>query len=172
MTRCLFVLAILVVNVGQAFSHHCAGTAREIKPDLSASARQVYVKKLSEARTAYAANPSDAEAIIWLGRRTAYLGEYKAAIRIFTDGIAKFPNDARLYRHRGHRLITLRCFDDAITDLKKAGSCLKVGYDEVEPDGLPNAKNVPTSTLAVEYSLSFRTCYYLKGDWSRAPQHL
>ena len=168
MTRCLFVLAILVVNVGQAFSHHCAGTAREIKPDLSASARQVYVKKLSEARTAYAANPSDAEAIIWLGRRTAYLGEYKAAIRIFTDGIAKFPNDARLYRHRGHRLITLRCFDDAITDLKKAGFLLKVGYDEVEPDGLSNAKNVPTSTLQSNIHYHLGLANYLKGDWSRA----
>ena len=79
MTRCLFVLAILVVNVGQAFSHHCAGTAREIKPDLSASARQVYVKKLSEARTAYAANPSDAEAIIYSNTKpkNTYIGVSK-----------------------------------------------------------------------------------------------
>jgi hypothetical protein len=93
MTRCLFILAILAANIGQAYGHHCAASAREIRPELSASARENYEQKLSEAKAEHTASPSDADAVVWLGRRTAYLGEYKAAIKIFTDGVAKFPND-------------------------------------------------------------------------------
>lgn len=171
MTKCLFIVAILVVNVVQAYGQDCAASAREIKPELSASARENYEKKLSEARTIYAANPSDVDAIIWLGRRTAYLGEYKAAIKILTDGIAKFPSDARFYRHRGHRLITLRCFDGAIADLERALTLIRRNPDEIEPDGLPNAKNTPTSTLHTNIYYHLGLAYYLKGDFSFAATH-
>ena len=68
-------------------------------------------QELATARANYEKNPSDADALIWLGRRTAYLGRYAEAIEIFTDGIRKHPRDARMLRHRGHRWITLRQFD-------------------------------------------------------------
>ncbi len=160
------------MNVVQAYGHHCAGSAREIKPDLSASAREGYEKKLSEAKTAYTANPSDAEAIIWFGRRTAYLGEYKAAIKIFTDGMAKFPNDARFYRHRGHRLITLRCFDDAVADFEKASKLIAGKPDEVEPDGMPNAKNISDKYAAIEYLVPLGPRLLPKGRLQECPSCL
>jgi hypothetical protein len=40
------------------------------------------------------------------------------AITTFT-GIDKFPRDARFYRHRGHRYITVRSFDAAISGLSR-----------------------------------------------------
>jgi hypothetical protein len=43
------------------------------------------------------------------------------------------------YRHRGHRYITLRCFDAAIADLEQASKLIKGKPGEIEPDGLPNA---------------------------------
>src|SRR5687767_15894936 len=55
--------------------------------------------KLAAARSSWRRNPNDAEAIIWLGRRTAYLGRYREAIEIFTQGIEIHPNDARFYLH-------------------------------------------------------------------------
>ncbi|HEX7807541.1 MAG TPA: hypothetical protein VF608_02410, partial [Thermoanaerobaculia bacterium] len=52
-------------------------------PVMSAETRAQREKDLATARAAYEKNPNDADAIIWLGRRTAYLGDYKGAIEIF-----------------------------------------------------------------------------------------
>ena len=109
-----------------------------------------------------------ADSIIWLGRRTAYLGDYKKAIEIFTKGIKKFPKDARLFRHRGHRFITIRCFDDAIKDFETAAKLVKGKADEIEPDGLPNARNIPTSTLQSNIFYHLGLAYYVKGDFKNA----
>jgi hypothetical protein len=58
------------------------------------------------ARADYEADPNDADAIIWLGRRIGYTGLYREAIDVFSEGIEKHPDDARMYRHRGHRWIS------------------------------------------------------------------
>ena len=107
----------------------------------------------------YQANPNNPDAIIWLGRRLAYPGQFKEAIDVFSEGIRKFPNDARFYRHRGHRYITLRRIDLAIKDFKQAASLVKGKPDELEPDGQPNARNIPTSTLQfnIWYHLAWPT---------------
>ena len=75
-----------------------------------------------------------ADAIIWLGRRTAYLGNYQEAIDLFTDGANRYPRDARMFRHRGHRWITLRKFDRAIADLTRAATLIRGQEDQIEPD--------------------------------------
>ena len=54
---------------------------------------------LAKAKADYDRDPASADAAIWLGRRLAYLGRYRDAIDAFTQGIAKHPNEARLYRH-------------------------------------------------------------------------
>lgn len=66
----------------------------------------VIISNYIKARKEYKENPEDADAIIWYGRRTAYLGDYKSAIDIYAEGIEKFPEDARMFRHRGHRYIS------------------------------------------------------------------
>ena len=65
------------------------------------------------------ANPSE-DNYIWYGRRLGYLSRFQEAIDILTEGIAKFPASGQLYRHRGHRFISLRQFDKGIEDLKIA----------------------------------------------------
>src|SRR5690606_7691904 len=60
-------------------------------PELTDERRAELERQLAEARAAYERDPTDADAIIWLGRRTAYLGRYREAIAIFTEGIAKHP---------------------------------------------------------------------------------
>jgi tetratricopeptide (TPR) repeat protein len=124
--------------------------------------------KLAEARAAVDRSPGDADALIWLGRRTAYLGRYQAAIRIFSQGIEKYPGDARFYRHRGHRYITVRELDRAVADLETAGRLTAGKPDEIEPDGLPNARNIPTSTLQSNVWYHLGLARYLKGDLAGA----
>ncbi len=119
--------------------------------------------KLSEARTHYGAEPNNPDALIWVGRRLGYLGRFTEAIEIYSSGIKKFPGDARLYRHRGHRYITLRKFDLAIADFQKAVSLIKSLPDEVEPDGQPNARNIPTGTLQFNIWYHLGLAQYLTG---------
>ncbi len=122
----------------------------------------------TEARAAWRHTPANADSIIWYGRRTAYPGRFNEAIAIFTEGIAKFPDDARMYRHRGHRYITTRQLDKAIADLERAYELTKDKPDEVEPDGQPNARNIPTSTLKGNIRYHLALAYYLNGDFDKA----
>ncbi|MFT6993774.1 MAG: hypothetical protein ACJA1P_000501, partial [Maribacter sp.] len=49
------------------------------------------IGQYEEAKKNFDVNPDDIEAIIWHGRRTAYLGRYDDAISIYAEGITKFP---------------------------------------------------------------------------------
>lgn len=120
------------------------------------------------AKANYNRDPNNADHIIWLGRRAAYLGRYREAIDLFTEGIKKFPDDPRMYRHRGHRYITVREFDKAIADLEKATFLIRNRPDEIEPDGQPNRFNIPTSTLNSNIWYHLGLAYYLKGDFANA----
>lgn len=138
------------------------------RPALSVEVQKAREEQLARARADYEKDPDDADAIIWLGRRTAYLGRYREAIEIFTDGIARHPKDARMYRHRGHRYITIRQLDSAIADLEKADDLTRGKQDEIEPDGLPNARNIPTTSLQSNICYHLGLAWYLKGDFERA----
>jgi len=108
------------------------------------------------------------QAVIWVGRRTAYLGRYREAVSIYGEGLRQFPDNPKLLRHRGHRYITLRELDLAISDLAAAASAIRGKPDEIEPDGLPNAKNIPLSTLNSNVAYHLGLAYYLKGEFASA----
>ena len=138
-----------------------------IAPQLSDSLRGARERLLTEAQAAYARD-SSADALVWVGRRTAYLGRYRDAVDAFSAGIARFPEDARFYRHRGHRYLTLRRLDLAVQDFERAALLIAGKPDEVEPDGLPNARNTPTSTLQSNIWYHLGLAYYLQGDFPNA----
>lgn len=137
------------------------------RPALPPDVEARYQTQLREAELEYARRPT-ADALIWVGRRTAYLGRYTDAIAIFSTGLAKYGGDPRLYRHRGHRYITIRHFDRAIGDLLYAAQLVRGKPDQVEPDGQPNPRNIPTSTLQSNIWYHLGLAYYLKGDFRRA----
>jgi tetratricopeptide (TPR) repeat protein len=123
---------------------------------------------LAQAEKELAAKPTDADAIIWVGRRYGYLWRYRDAITTFTKGIALHPNDARMYRHRGHRYITVRDFDRAIADFDKAVSLIQATPDTIEPDGAPNPAGKPRSTLHFNIWYHLALAHYLEGDYDKA----
>lgn len=137
-------------------------------PELPLEVRQEREAQLAAARAGYEAAPNDADSILWYGRRLAYLGRYREAIQVFSEGVRKHPNDARMYRHRGHRYITVRRFDRAVRDLRYAARLVRSRTDEVEPDGLPNDQNVPLTTLQGNIWYHLGLAYYLRGDFTRA----
>jgi tetratricopeptide (TPR) repeat protein len=135
-----------------------------LAPVLTDSIKKVFEANLRSAEKKYKADSLNDDNIIWYGRRLAYLGYYKEAIAVYTKGIKLHPNNARFYRHRAHRYITLRCNDNAIVDLKKAIDLTKDQIDEIEEDGIPNARNFPTGTLQTNIYYHLGLAYYLKGD--------
>jgi tetratricopeptide (TPR) repeat protein len=137
-------------------------------PQPTGPTRERLEQELAEARAAYERDPRDAEAIIWLGRRLAYLGRYREAIDVFSEGIAKHPADARMYRHRGHRYITTRQLGRAIHDLETAARLTEDRPDEVEPDGQPNPHGVPVSTLKTNVWYHLALAHYLRHDFELA----
>jgi tetratricopeptide (TPR) repeat protein len=139
-----------------------------VAPVQSAETRQTLERNLAAAEAEFAKNPESADAAIWLGRRKAYLGRYRDAIAVFTTAILKHPADPRILRHRGHRYITVRQFDQAIADLTKAATLVASRPDEVEPDGQPNAKNIPTGTLKTNIYYHLGLAHYLKADFKGA----
>jgi tetratricopeptide (TPR) repeat protein len=126
------------------------------------------LERLATAKADYAEHPDDADKLVWYGRRTAYTGDYRGAIEIFSEGMDKFPEDARMFRHRGHRYISIREFDRAIADLERATQLIEGTDNEIEPDGLPNALNIPISSLHGNIWYHLGLAYYLKQDWDNA----
>jgi len=172
----LFLTSVFSINVAFAQSN--------ILPDVPEGAEAVslmgkaltmpeptnetVIKNLETARVRYMDYPMDPERAIWYGRRLAYAGDFREAIKIFSDGILDSPNDARFYRHRGHRYITIREFDRAIADLEKAAQLIKGKPNSVEPDGTPNKFNTPVSTLHGNIYYHLGLAYYLKHDLENA----
>ena len=139
-------------------------TAQALAPEDAARMEAL----LADARAVWKQDRNDADALIWVGRRTGYLGRYREAIGIFSDGIARHPADTRMYRHRGHRYLTVREIDRAIADFEKAAELMAGQPDAIEPDGLPNARNIPTGTLHSNVWYHLALGYYLEGDFGRA----
>ena len=138
------------------------------EPLYSAAPDEITRANLEAARVDYEADPNDADNIIWFGRRTAYAGDYRRAIEIFSAGIDKFPMDPRFFRHRGHRYISIREFDRAIADFEKAAELMGDMPVRVEPDGLPNTQNIPLTTTQGNVWYHLGLAYYLKQDWPQA----
>lgn len=159
---CILILFGLLSCNGKPSTEQKTNQKPEISEDHSPQ------DKYAMAKSTYEANPDDPDALIWYGRRAAYLGNFEEAINIYGSGIEKHPEDARMYRHRGHRYISTRQYDKAIEDFEKAVTLIEGQEDKVEPDGLPNDRNIPISTLHGNIWYHLGLAYYLKNDMDNA----
>lgn len=123
---------------------------------------------LAMARSTFEAAPDDPDALIWVARRLGYLWRYREALALLDEGVARWPDNAKLYRHRGHRYITVREFARAQADLEKAAALVAGQPDEIEPDGQPNRLNQPRTTLAFNIWYHLGLAHYLQGDYEQA----
>ncbi len=141
-------------------------------PELSETVQAQYDSVLQVAQRNYQQDAAQLDNVIWLGRRLGYLGRYQDAVRVFTEGLKRFPESAELYRHRGHRYITLRQFDRAVSDLEKSAALLEDQPLRIEPNGIP----IPLPPNDRPSSLQFNVYYhlglarYLNGDYGAAAQ--
>ncbi len=173
MTRALVLLLSLLSLSG------CAGPGPAIeaisllgekleRPAVEDSRRDRLENDLAQAVARHAASPNDEDAIIWHGRRLGYLGRFREAVEVYSEGLRRFPDSHRLRRHRGHRYLTLRQLDRALEDLARAAVLAKERPDAVEPDGDPNPANLPRSTDRSNIDYHLALAHFLKGDFALA----
>jgi tetratricopeptide (TPR) repeat protein len=134
--------------------------------ELGAEAEKAAEADVLVAREAAARQPDSADMLIRLGRRLVTAGHVREAIDVYTSGMTKFPTDARFFRHRGHRYITVREFDKAIADLTKASQLIAGKPDQPEQATDPTALSSETLHYTIYYHLGL--AHYLKGDFARA----
>jgi tetratricopeptide (TPR) repeat protein len=103
--------------------------------------------EIAKAQEKVASAPNNVELIIALGRAQANAWNYNNAIETYTRGIKIAPENAMLYRHRGHRYISTRQFDRAVADLMRAS---KIKGDDFD----------------IWYHLGL--AHYLKGEFTKA----
>jgi tetratricopeptide (TPR) repeat protein len=139
------------------------------EPERSAKAQSRLDSNLNVAKANWEKDPSE-ENYIWYGRRLGYLSRFQESIDVLTKGIEKYPTSVKLYRHRGHRYISMRQFDNAIADLKKAKEMMPDSPLEIEPDGSPNKLNIPLSSTQFNVLYHLALAHYLKGEFEQARQ--
>lgn len=146
-------------------------TGAELRPPtLTEERREELLANLEAAQSDLAANPGDEMATIWVGRRLGYLGRYNEAIEVYSQGLEDHPDSYRLHRHRGHRYISLRRFDEAIGDLSLASILAEGVPDEYEKDGAPNAHGIPRSTTHSNIYYHLALAEYLVGNFEASLQ--
>jgi tetratricopeptide (TPR) repeat protein len=165
----LFLFCTLMISFHQLHAQYstCNGKTYAA-PVFGDSALQKLNANLQSAKKNYESDSTNADNIIWYGRRLAYLARYDEAIALFNKGVNLHPTDARMYRHRGHRYLTTRCYKKAIADFETAVELIKGKKDEVEPDGMPNAQNIPTSTLQSNVWYHLGLAYFLEKNLEKA----
>jgi tetratricopeptide (TPR) repeat protein len=74
-------------------------------------------------------DPGDLELIIAAGRVRRNFWQYREAMDLYTQAIELAPDDWRPYRFRGHRHISLRQFEESISDLEMARQLAPYNWD-------------------------------------------
>jgi tetratricopeptide (TPR) repeat protein len=106
----LGLLAAAVANAQSVQYRSPAGVEYRAQADTGSIAR---------AQTALAADPRNVQLIVALGTAQSGARQFREAIETFTRGLAIHPNNALLYRWRGHRYLSVREFDKAMADLNR-----------------------------------------------------
>lgn len=112
-------LAISLLAVALASSGAAAQTPQYRSPAGVRYHAQPDTGQVARARAASAAAPRDVGRLIELGIAQSGARQFREAIATFTRGIAIAPDDAMLYRWRGHRHLSVREYDRAAADFAR-----------------------------------------------------
>lgn len=180
-----FLASVIILLIFLVFGCQSSGIKKGTAPvtepaAISLSGEELYPLKLSAvskklkdsllqvAFLDFENDPQKLENIIWYGRRLAYLDRYDEAIAVYTQGMEYHPEAPELYRHRGHRFITTRNFENAIEDFLSAEEYMQGREVEIEQDGLPNKMNIPLSNLQFNVYYHLGLAYFLQGQYAEA----
>lgn len=93
-------------------------------------------RKLAAAKEACEAAPEDVQKFMLYALAVDALHEYRRGIGLYSQGIERWPEEAMLYCHRGHRYLNLREFDLGMEDLQRADELMPNSPDVLYHMGL------------------------------------
>jgi len=123
------------------------------EPEVYSPLGRSFIAKPDEARSiekadaALSKGPASADLLLAAARARDAVLRFSESIPLYTRGADDYPGDVRFPRFRGHRFISTRKFDFAISDLKKAAELAPASFD-------------------VSYHLAL--AYYLRRDYNHA----
>ncbi len=94
------------------------------------------------------------DSVTWYARMLGWKGQHRKVIEVLTTGLKKYPNSAKLLRHRAHRYLTLREFEKSIEDGLRSAELYEGQFPDRE---LPGPDYYPGFPGVVQYS----TYYHL-----------
>jgi tetratricopeptide (TPR) repeat protein len=111
-----------------------AAVAAAQNPEYRSASGSTYLSQrdtgaVARAQAALAADPGNVDLVIRLGAAQAAVRQYREAIATYTRGLATQPDNALLYRYRGHRYISVRELDSALADLERGNRLDTTNYD-------------------------------------------
>ena len=109
---------------------------------------------IAKASAALAADPNNVDLVIAAARAHDVALQFNASIALYTRAIEMAPNDVRGYRFRGHRYVSTRKFNLAVTDLERALLLAPSSFDVVYHLGLAYF----LSARFPEAASTYRTC--------------
>ncbi|MEM9378967.1 MAG: hypothetical protein AAGB93_03380 [Planctomycetota bacterium] len=175
------LLPLVVATAALALSPSCAGRKAGPRPvvsmlgqtleapDLPPARRDVMKLQAQAAMGSWELDATEMNAV-WVGRRLAYLGQYRDAVGWYRGALTGFQDSYRLRRHLGHRLLTVRDIDEAITVLTRAQELAENQPNRLEPDGAPGPSGEPRSTTHGNIDYHLALAYYCKGKFNRAAE--
>jgi len=133
---------------------------------VNAAPTEALDRATNEARAAYEADPS-IDNTTWYGRTLGYNGLMREAVEVYTAGLRRHPNSAKLLRHRAHRYFSLRQFDESIADGLKSAALYEgqpLERERLGPDYFPSTPDVVQ--FYTYYHLG--QAYFAKHDYANA----
>ena len=115
----LLLLASAAPVTAQSVQYSAGGRDYRSMADTGAVAR---------AQAALNADPRNVDKIIALGVAQSGVRQFREAIQTFTRGIEIAPNNAMLYRWRGHRNLSVRQFEQAMADFTRGFALDSTNY--------------------------------------------
>lgn len=85
--------------------------------------------EIAAADDALAEDPDNVDLVIAAARVRRNFWQYREAMQLYTHAMPMAPDDWRPYRFRGHRHISLRDFESAVTDLERARTLAPLNWD-------------------------------------------
>lgn len=124
-----WTIACALLAVGGAAAAPARGQSLQYRSPEGVEYRsQADTGGVARAERALAADPRNVQGIVALGLAQSAVRQYREAVVTFTRGLAVAPNDAVLYRWRGHRYLSLREFDRALDDLTRGSRLDSTNY--------------------------------------------
>ncbi len=124
-------------------------------------------RTLEAARARYEEDPTE-ERVTWYGRVLGFRYQFDEAIRIFSEGLERYPDSYQLLRQRGHRYLSTRRFAEGLADLQRASDLIEGLPYWIEPDGEDNELPIPQTSIQFNVYYHLGLAHYYLRDWTAA----